>query len=240
MSDKKKSNRKFRSLKMESLEKRELMAADAFIANGVLNIRGTDAADNISVESSYGTTRVWANGKRILQEATISYSSVDARMNGGNDNLRIILREHIGLNRVDVNMGRGSSENLTIQVGRANVVDVNADLSVATDVFLQRSSVGTVKVNFGNDGGNDGLSVNSSDIGTLSSNMGGGRDFFGVSSTSIGQAAVNLGSGDDEFRIDTKNSQIRSGFVDGGPGRDRFRNFGGNSPGRVVVRNFEW
>jgi hypothetical protein len=170
MSEKKKSNRKFRSLKMESLEKRELMAADAFIENGVLNIRGTDAADNIRVESSYGTTRVWANGKRILQEATTSYSSVDAQMNGGND----------------------------------------------------------------------GLSVNSSDIGTLSSNMGGGRDFFGVSSTSIGQAAVNLGSGDDEFRIDTKNSQIRSGFVDGGPGRDRFRNFGGNSPGRVVVRNFEW
>ena len=36
-------------LSIESLERRDLMAADAALANGVLNVTGTESADHIVV-----------------------------------------------------------------------------------------------------------------------------------------------------------------------------------------------
>lgn len=242
MSGKMGSNHRVRKLKMESLEKRELMAANvtAEVSGGSLIIQGTSAADYVVVDVLSTNTRVWANGKRILQVPTSSYSSLDAKMGDGNDNLRVLLASRTGMNRIDVNMGRGSSENLSVEVGRANVVNVNADQSVATDIFLRKSSIDTVMANFGNDGGNDWLSINECSINYLETGMGGGNDAFGVSRTSINRAKVNLGSGNDLFQIWTTDSQIANGFVDGGTGRDRFRNMGKNSPGRVAVSNFEW
>lgn len=242
MSGEKKSNRKFRSLKMESLEKRELMAADVRIENRVLLIKGTDASEKVLVDISQGNTRVYINNKTMLVRPTSEYSSVDAKMYGGKDDVTIRLNTHPHLRKVDVDMGSGVSENLRIQVGRADEVNVNAGASINTDVTLQSlhgANVDKVFVNFGDDNGKDSLIIHNWNIGSLESNMGGGNDYFKVSSTSIGLAAVNLGSGDDNFELWTKNSTIRNGFVDGGVGSDLFENVGKFSPGGVAVRNFE-
>ena len=68
-------------LSIENLERREMMAADAVLANGVLNITGTEQADRIIV--SQATTRSGLMTVRYRSKtspaATVAYPVVHER-----------------------------------------------------------------------------------------------------------------------------------------------------------------
>lgn len=235
-----KAHRKNRSLKVESLESRELMAANvtASISGGVLEVRGTNGNDSVNVlVLSNNLTRVVSGNRMIFETATTNYHSINANMLDGQDRLTISALRNNQLSNVSVNMGRGSTEYANIQVGSTRNLNVNAVQSVGTQVALTANVVDQAIVDFGNDAGADRLSTHSSSFNRLNVSMGAGVDNLAMYRTSVQNASINMGSGNDYVLMDP-NSDIFGGFVDGGNGTDTYEKRGASAT-RLTLRSIE-
>jgi hypothetical protein len=235
-----KNHRRNRSLKYETLENRELMAADvtAYMSGSTLMIEGTNGNDHVVVELiSNGRTRVMS-GNRVVADVPTSYNAMDAKMLDGKDHLRIYAGIHNSLERVAVDMGRGANEYMNLQIGATRNLNVNTASSVSTHVALTANVLDQAIVDFGNDAGNDGLVTSNSSFNALKVRMGSGNDSVTMYSTSVQRADVKLGAGRDSVAIDFY-SDIASGTLDGGDGdRDSFKKRGSRLSGGSI-RGFE-
>jgi hypothetical protein len=225
---------------MESLENRELMAANvtANVSGGVLNIQGTNGNDNVQVlVLANNLTRVFSGNRAIFETPTSSYSSMNANMLDGQDRLHINAIRNNQLTNVNVNMGRGSSEWAKIEVGSTRNLNVNAVQSVGTQVVLAATVVDQAIVDFGNDAGSDRLSTHSSSFNRFNVSMGAGADDLNLYRTSIQNSNINMGAGNDAVFMD-QNSDIFGGFVDGGDGQDSYQKHGAQAT-RLTLRSIE-
>ncbi len=240
-------NRKNRELRLECLENRALMAADvsASLVNGVLNIQGTEGADNVKVWTFQGRTlasRIHGLGvKSIFDRPSSEVRSIVVDLKGGQDRVDIDMRS-TRVNAIMVEMGTGipgTRELASVHGRNLGQVTVKAEKSLGAKVVFSRLTATGAEAFFGTVDASDILEVGQSSIRTLKAEMRGGNDKFDVSNSSIGRAEVNLGSGNDYFEIETTYSQIASGFVDGGSGSDDFVKKGSRGLGGVQVLNFE-
>ena len=225
---------------MESLEKRELMAANvtANVSSGVLNIQGTNGSDHVQVlVLANNWTRVISGNRTIFETPTSSYSSMNANMLNGQDRLHINALRNNQLTNVNVNMGGGSSEYVKIEVNATRNLNVNAVQSVGTHVVLTANVIDQAIVDFGNDAGSDRLSTHDSSFNRFNVSMGAGTDYLNMYRTSIRTANINMGAGNDAVFMD-QNSDIFGGFVDGGDGQDSYRKVGAQAT-RVTLRSIE-
>jgi len=235
-----KTNRRNRNLKYETLENRELMAADvtAYMNGSTLMVEGTDGNDQVIVEAiSNGRTRVMS-GNRVVADLATSYNAMDIKMLGGKDSLRVFAGIHNSLDRVAVDMGRGTNEYVKLEIGATRNLSINTGSSVSAHVALTANVIDQAIVDFGNDAGNDGLVTTNSSFNNLRVRMGSGDDSVVMYGTSVQRADIKLGAGRDSLAIDFY-SDIASGTLDGGDGdRDSFKKRGSKLSGGSV-RGFE-
>lgn len=239
MKAKSKSNRKCRSLKMESLENRELMAANVFLANRTLTINGTDGNDKVEVSSNRIHNRgalsleVKVNDKVLATPLASSVDSIFANLGKGND--FFTFKKSAEVNRpnlvgLTINLGEGRQELVAISGVNVSNLAVNAQGSTHTEVRIEQSNISNLaNVQLGN--GNDLLRVASSSVNKLTADLRDGTDQMALSSrTSIREANVNLGKGNDKL-ITSGDATVMGGTIDGGDGIDNHESGRRNRPG---------
>lgn len=225
MSGMKKSNRKFRSLKMESLENRELMAADvrASLSAGTLTVTGTDRPDHVRIIQNQNTITVFRGHDTrnpLLSRPASEFTRMDIRLLGDKDRLEVNVAKN--LDSVFVDMGRGSLEYAGLQFGQVRRLEVDARQSIHMSVNLRGQITDQAIVNFGS--GDDDLNINSnSSVRSLTVNAGAGRDHVVLHSTRVSNARIDLGAGDDKFS-NLWNSEVSSGTINGGSGTNTWVN----------------
>lgn len=238
MSGNQKSTRANRKLKLESLERRELMASDvtASLSGGTLQIRGSDQAEHVIVDQ-FGqniTVRI-GNATPFATFAASQVNNLRVQLNGGDDRLNVNLQQK-NLDSVSVDMGRGSNENVDLKLGRVRSVNVNAIDSLHTRAILAGNIQGRTNINFGTDSGMDTLFINNSTLGTLEVQMGGGIDELQLRSSRIDRVMIDLGAGDDV--LNNVNSEVSAGSIDGGSSIRGNRLTGSRLGSRVAIRGF--
>lgn len=212
-----KKNRKNRTLKVESLENRELMAADvtATLSAGTLQITGTDRAemvrvnqvrDNITVSIGYG--------RPFAAFPATAVQKLSLNMKAGNDSVEVNLQRQ-ALDSIFVQMGLGSKERVDLGLGSVNSVTINAVESLASTVIIEGTVKNKAAVDFGNDSSGDSLRVVNSSVGNLDVKMGGGNDLLTLHRSRVDRAVIDMGSGDDTF-TNSWNSEVVNGTIDGG------------------------
>ncbi len=238
MSDRSKKVRKNRMLKMESLENRELMAADvtANLSRGTLQISGSDRADQVVVNQVGQNITVSLGSSRPFASFSASQvNSLRVNLNGGNDILNVNLYQK-SLDAVFVEMGSGSRERVDLKLGSARTLAVNAVNSFSTTAILSGNIQSRAEIDFGTDTGADNLFVNNSTFGMLDVKLGGGNDEFRMSNSKIDRAAIDFGAGDDW--LNNVQSEVSSGSIDGGTAVRGNRWSGSRFSSRVAVRGF--
>jgi hypothetical protein len=233
-----KKNRKTRALKVESLENRELMAANvtAGLAGSTLVIEGTEGADNVAVVAmNSGITTVRSNGRLIYQTNSGSFNAISAKMLNGNDTLQVLAMPHRGLSSVQVDMGRGNLERVNLDLGFSRSVNVNTTNSVGAKVYLT-GSMDQVFADFGSDAGPDYLGLSGASINSLTAKFGRGDDILDMKSSTIQNSNVSMGAGNDRVFADSY-SDIFGGTIDGGDGADQISKRGARFT-RVSLRSF--
>lgn len=233
-----------RKLSFQALEKRDLMAANvmASLSGSTLVIEGTPGNDNVAVQydSRLGTT-VYSSGRAIKTFLNV-YNSIDAKMLDGSDRFSLQAYAHNNLESVAVNMGRGNSEVVLLNIGSTRNLNVNAKESVGTYVALNVNVRDQAFVDFGNDTGRDelltGVAGRTASFNKLSLNMGAGSDKLSFFATSIQSLTANMGSDNDTIQAD-RNTHISSGVVDGASGsNDYFTKYGSPLNG-IAIRGME-
>jgi len=209
----------------ESLETRQLLAADVALSGDVLNIRGTKHSDTIDVQRivagpDAGMLQVTVNGKQSLfndnyNGTTGSISKVFVRGRGGND--QISIADNTGLPAIILG-GRGND---TIQGGDG---DDNIDGGRGNDNILG---------NQGDDVINGGRGIDHIDAGEGSDTCAGGRgndsldggDGKDTLHGDAGNDEIQGGKSQDECMGDAGDDQILGGsqddLIDGGAGNDQ-------------------
>jgi hypothetical protein len=247
-----KRHQRKRTLRLESLEHRELMATDVTASytrdTGELKINGTERADDVTIWTFQGMT--YARSMRGLNITTFfsgpssDIKSIVVDMKGGQDKI-VFNMGNTRIDQIHVNMGVGGLGTLSnreladFRGSNVGKVKINAEASYGTNVLFQGLNASEVEAFFGTDNAADGLLVKQSSIGKLEAKLGGGDDVFNVAFSSIRTAAVHLEAGNDKFIIETVHSEIANGFVDGGSGVDDYQKKGRPSPGGVRIRSFE-
>ena len=231
-------NRKGRTLKMESLERRELMAGDVAVnvAGGTLNIQGSAGNDavHVSADSSFTTIRAGGRETRVAN----NYNSIRVDLGGGSDNLMLYLPRMNNLQNVSVNMGSGSSEKASVYLGSVRNLNIDSRLASGTEVLFNGAVVDQAILDFGDDAGRDRLTLEWADLrGKAVVRMGNGDDIATIKRSSIRTADFNLGAGNDRITIDNT-SNIAGGTIDGGAGTDTYVK-NGPALSRVSIRSFE-
>ena len=227
-----------RAIKFEALENRELMAVDVNFNSftGALNIQGTAGDEHIIlVSNGFNKTEVVLNWNRVsarvngvLQDSipTDGIKSINANLRGGRDEFHAWGWDANALNpdSVDLALGSGVSQNVSIDMGVIKNLRINAIGATATFVTLSNTSVtDRVFVDMGRDGNvsNDRLVLSGNDIGTLEARMGGGNDTLVMGRTAIRNADVSMGAGNDRVE-DSGDNNIRAGVFDGGSGSEDY------------------
>ncbi len=240
MGTKAESRKVGRSLKFESLEGRDAMAAmvDAKIDRGILVVEGTRGNDSVQISVfSNNLTRVLSQGKIIKQFATTDYSGMSVKMLDGQDNLRIEASNHTALLNVHVNMGTGGYDFASIDVGSTRRLNVDVKQSASAKVVLKGNVVDEAFVDFGDDSGRDYLDCDRCDINRFVVKMGSGNDQLSLSRARIQNANINLGAGNDTVMMDDR-SDVVSGGIEGGAGEDTFKKSGAPAA-RLSLRGIE-
>lgn len=242
MQTQKNLRKKHRPLRVESLEQRELMAANvtASLSNGVLNIEGTNGNDTVSAYvSSSGKTVVQnltPSGFRVIFESTSKPHTINAKMLDGRD--KINLTGFPGtLNSVNVDMGRGNSESVYLGFSYTKRLNINAVKSVSTKVHLARTVVDQAIVDFGKDSGRDTFIASSCSLNGMDIRMGKGDDVANFSRTSIRNSKIKMGAGNDQVFIDSSSDATNS-TLHGGPGSDLYKKTGSKAS-NLKLRSIE-
>jgi hypothetical protein len=209
--------RKVRTLKLESLESRDLMAANlsANLSGGTLRVTGTEGAEFVRVVQIGNNVAVY-NGHNtrspLLSPRPISQlNNLQIQLNGGNDRVEVNLQK--ALDSIFIDMGRGSNESIDLKAQSVRNLNVTATQSLNTRANLSANVSGVANLQFGD--GQDTLQINRSTINELRAGTGRGNDTMVLHSTSVDRAIVNLGEGDDKFQ-NIWGSQVSQGTIDGG------------------------
>lgn len=232
------SNRKGRTLKMESLERRELMAGDVagYVAGGTLYIQGSAGNDAVHVSQNGSFTTIRAGGRETTVEN--KYKSIRVDLGGGSDNLMLFLPRMNDLQNVTVNMGSGSSEKAHVYLGSVQRLEIDSKMASGTEVLFNGAVVDQAILDFGDDPGRDRLTLEYADLRKNAVvKMGNGDDLVEIKRSSIRTADFNLGAGNDRITIDNT-SNVAGGTIDGGAGTDTYVKKG-PSLSRVSIRSFE-
>jgi hypothetical protein len=219
--------RNLRKLVFQSLEDRNLMAANvtASLSGTALVIEGTEGNDNIVVthDLRYGTA-VYSSD-RLIASFPNSYTSIQSRMLGGSDRFKLNAYNNNQLNQVAVNMGRGSSETVQMNIGSVGRLVIDAKDAVGTFVSLNVNVRDSAIIDFGNDTGRDTLETGvvgrTASFNNLFVNMGDGSDRLDMRRTSVQSVQVNMGDAADSITLD-RDSYVTSGSFDGSSGRDDY------------------
>jgi hypothetical protein len=232
------SRKSGRALRMETLERRELMAGDVAVnlAGGTLNIVGSAERDTVHISESGGVTRILANGRT----ATVpnNYNSINIDLGGGKDALNLYLPRMRNLQNVNVNMGSGIAEDADINIGQVRSLSVNSVAAQGVDIKLIGKVVDQAILDFGSDNITDKLFLDYADINRAVVRMGGGNDSFSMKYSTIRNADIQLGSGNDVAVI-YSTSEILGGVLDGGTGSEDAYRRSGARMSRVLIRGFE-
>lgn len=240
MGTKVESRKAGRSLRFESLEGRDAMAAmvEAKIDRGILSVEGTRGNDFVWISVfPNNVTRVLSQGKIVKQFATSDYSAMSVKMLDGQDNLRIEASDHIAMGNVSVNMGTGGYDFAFIDVGSTRRLTVDVKQSASAKVVLKGNVVDEAFVDFGDDSGRDVLVCDGCDINRFVVKMGSGNDELFLSRSRIRNASLNLGAGNDTVMMDDR-SDVVSGGIEGGAGEDTFKKSGAPAA-RLSLRGIE-
>ncbi len=149
-----------RRLKVETLEKRQLMAADlAFLqaeetlpqlravsvsfnsANGMLSIKGTPGNDDVKIRDEGLNSRVVVSDRVVATFRTDSIKSINANLGEGNDYFEMPGANGMNLKSVDVYMGSGAGEKAIIQAKSIGGIRIDARRSIGTTVRLSNTAV---------------------------------------------------------------------------------------------------
>ncbi len=145
-----KLNRKTRHLRVESLESRQLMAADVqyWVRNGTLGIEGTSGRDVVEVNLTNTGPILKVAGRPTVQIKG-AFTNIVANLGEGSDGFTI-QGQNRPLSNVTINMGSGSKESMYLNQLRLSNLSIDADQAVGTGVTVASVSVtGLAKVNFG-------------------------------------------------------------------------------------------
>lgn len=224
---------------MESLENRELMAADieaSLSLDGTLTVKGTERPDFVRIIQNQNTITVY-NGHNsqnpLLSRPANEFARMDIRLLGGNDRLEVNVAKN--LDSVFAEMGRGRGEHAKLEFGQVRRLEIDASQSINMGVNLRGQITDQAIINFGS--GDDDLNINSnSSVRSLTVNAGAGRDHVVLHSTRVSNARIDLGAGDDKFS-NLWNSEVSSGTINGGSGTNTWVNR--KFPG-VTIANFKF
>jgi hypothetical protein len=247
MSSRAKSNRKTRSLHVENLERRELMAGNvtAGMSGDTLVIRGTSNNDVVNVSTDGAVISVSSPGRGVFfSRPATQVSNINDNMLGGTDVFQLSLSQmSFGSIKVDLGPGRGDTSTLTFASARSVELRVASETNGinGSAFFVVGSVTDRLFADFGNGNSSDTLSLGDavfpkSVINNLQVNMGQGNDRCVLYNASIRNAQVNMGSGRDTFVL-APASSIDSGTIDGGSGDNQLVRQGRVARG-VAVRNF--
>lgn len=219
--------RQVRNLKMESLEKRELMASDvtAVLSNNTLIIEGStnsdfvkvfqDSKGSIAVQKNVGGKWFYVNQQHI---APGKVHNIQADMGAGNDRLDINLPQNL-LKSINIKLGSGVGDQVNLNNLKVANVTVDAKASLNSNLRVNGSVVThRLFADFGTESSDDDFTSLFSTIEHLSLEMGGGKDQCTIRNSTVKRATINLGSGDDNFFM--SKSSLQSGDIDGGAGRN--------------------
>ena len=227
-----------RSLRMESLENRELMAADvtAALSAGTLQVTGTDKADIVRINQGRNTISVSVG----LNSPFASFAANEVRnlrinMNGGNDKVYVNLQQ-AALDSIFVDMGRGVNEGMDLRLGSVGTMNIDAVASLHTNASISGTINGTASVDFGSGAGDDVLTVWNSSARSLNVKMGGGDDRCVLTRSQVDRAMIDLGAGDDNLSNNT--SDVLGGTINGGSAVRGNKWFGKRFGKAVSVKGF--
>jgi len=236
---------KAKTFGFETLENRELMAADIrFDAqSGTLSITGTSAADTVQLNAyTTNTMDIWVN-RSYMRLNPNAVRAITMDLGAGNDRVEIngIMKNQLNPNTVDIKLGTGVNESVWIELGSAKRINIDAIASRATNVGINASVTDRIFVDMGSDSdtGADKLRLYSSDINRLEARMGGGNDVIEVLFSTIQTANVSMGAGNDKVVTSGGDGHIGSGTIDGGTGTDTIDPLFKNR-GRRFERVWSW
>lgn len=227
---------KSRALKMESLENRELMAADASFdsRSGTLAITGSSAGDSVQLNVvTPNRLDVWVNN-RYMQLNPSSVRTIRMDLGAGTDRVEVngITKDYLNVQTIDIKLGSGVNEQVWLALGSAGRITIDATASRGANVGINTVVTDRFFVDMGSDSdtGADKVTLLASDVNRFEARMGGGNDLIEILGSSIENAKVNMGAGNDKFITSGADGHIASGTIDGGAGNDTidplFRNRG--------------
>jgi hypothetical protein len=194
-----------RTLQLETLESRALLATTATALGGILRIVGDNNANDVRITAGAVPGRVIVNGVTGAPKIFNNITGITADLKSGNDFFKVGTSDEPLelLGNITANLGNGS-DTFNIRVNSLGAIVVNGGLqagSGAQDDFIDVSNsiLGSLIVN--TYAGNDTLNISDSAILSLVANLGvqsltsGQTDSDGAffASSAIGTAAITLG-----------------------------------------------
>lgn len=223
-----------RALNLESLEKRELMAAD--FSNGVLTLRGTSGND---------TFALWNDGDKLViahnnqppsypQIPIRQIRTINANLGAGRDELAINqngwINDHWNLNSLNVNFGSGGNgggrESVIFQGQSVRNVNIRGSSTQGTGVMLTANQVDNAMIDLGRQWSNDFVDLRLQRTGNVDVRTYDGNDivnvghwdYSGAPAMAINSLIVNTGNGNDTLNL--RGGRINHANIHMGGGND--------------------
>lgn len=244
------NSRRNRSLKVESLETRELMSANPVVnlQNRTLNIYGTSNAEQVAVSVNRNH-----HGGQLSYEVRINnrfsgafpvnaVQNIYAALGNGNDSFSLsspIAANRVSFGTLTVDLGAGRNESAVVRGVNPSRVQIQASVSTDTRVEIGDTRIAdSVSLRLGS--GRDTVSLSSGYIGRVDALLGSGDDSFYLNSqVTVHNMSMNMGAGNDRI-ISHSSAVVSSGSVDGGAGTDEFVHGRRNRPNfRAGLFGFE-
>lgn len=223
-----------RALNLESLEKRELMAAD--FSNGVLTLTGTSGNDSFSLWNAGDRLVVAQNNQPIWysQIPVRSIKTINANLGGGRDELAVNqngwINDHWNLNSLNVNFGSGGNgggrEFVIYQGQSVRNVNIRGSSTQGTGVMLTANQVDNAMIDLGRQWSDDFVDLRLQRTGNMDIRTYDGNDivnighwdYFGAPAMAINSLIVNAGNGNDTLNL--RGGRINHANIHMGSGND--------------------
>jgi hypothetical protein len=224
-----------RALKLESLEKRELMAAD--FSNGVLTVTGTSGDDTIALWNAGDKLAISRNNQPVWysQIPIRQIKTINANLGAGRDELAINqngwINDHWNVNSLNVNLGSGGNgqgfESVNFQGQSARNVNIRGSSTQRTSVRLAANLVDNAMIDLGRQQSDDLVDLRLQRAGTVDIRTYDGNDivnvghwdYFGAPAMNVNRLNVNTGNGHDVVNL--RGGTINNATIQTGSGNDR-------------------